>query len=59
MEGGGQGRQVGEQAGVAGTWEEGRRGRGESAICYLLRLPAPPAPLSLGTFCCGPSTSCA
>lgn len=42
--------------------EEGRRSEGRGrrlAIPYLLRLPAPPAPLSLGTFCCGLSTSCA
>lgn len=54
---------------VAGKGEgqdlgEGRvgkqRGQGRRRfVLYLLRLPAPPAPPSLGTFCCGLSTSCA
>lgn len=51
-----------------GGWKRGRAGvrgrdgkwRGrEGLVQYLLRLPAPPAPPSLGTFCCGLSTSCA
>lgn len=53
----------GERDGWRSREEEGRgdgeEGEEELAIGYLLRLPAPPAPPSLGTFCCGPSTSCA
>lgn len=49
------------EGGQGGQGREGKVGRGEGrrelAIHYLLRLPAPPAPPSLGTFCCGPSTS--
>lgn len=48
--------------GKARGWESGNmeRGQGEQrSVWYLLRLPAPPAPPSLGTFCCGLSTSCA
>ena len=40
-------------AGEGGEGGQRGRGRRELAIHYLLRLPAPPAPPSLGTFCCG------
>lgn len=46
--------------GVKGGEGKCRGNRGERRLTpYLLRLPAPPAPPSLGTFCCGLSTSCA
>lgn len=67
---GGRGRGTVVEMRVAGKGERPGAGEGESrkmergqgewrSVWYLLRLPAPPAPPSLGTFCCGLSTSCA
>lgn len=45
-------------AGEGEAGKVGELGSGEQRLApYLLRLPAPPAPPSLGTFCYGLSTS--
>lgn len=54
MAGNGEGQGLGEGE----SWEI-ERGQERRLARYLPRLPAPPAPPSLGTFCCGLSTSCA